>query len=173
MLHFIFKLPKSANLIFASRVKLSWNHRGQFNLMQNLCQGRAKCSIPVLYMIYVSAEVKPFDVFFYITESNRIVGNRLENLASQSTIHVKCFCVDDICGLVSLRNDGDTVATVVFPYFSPRCFLYCSCASIISLTTVGSSKVDTSPRSLVPMATFLSIRLMIFPERVFGSRFTT
>lgn len=54
------------------------------------------------------------------------------------------------------------------------CFLYCCWAFTISLTTNGSSRVDTSPRSsVVSMAIFLRIRLMIFPERVFGNRFTT
>ena len=48
-------------------------------------------------------------------------------------------------------------------------FFYYNLPSIISVTTVGSNKVDVSPNEDVsPSATFLKILLIILPDLVFG-----
>lgn len=60
------------------------------------------------------------------------------------------------------------------PYLALISCVISRCCRTISSTTDGSAKVETSPSSSgLSAATFLNMRRMIFPDRVFGRPDTT
>ena len=74
----------------------------------------------------------------------------------------------------SLSRCGLCSRDLYSPYLALISCVISRCCRTISSTTDGSAKVETSPSSSgLSAATFLNMRRMIFPDRVFGRPDTT